>query len=139
MGNHLVLYCDGASRGNPGPASIGAILYKKADDGTESPEAVAEVSRAIGKATNNHAEYTSLIEGLKQAAGMNTDGIDVRMDSELVVKQIRGEYRVKNAGLKPLFEEAKRLLNGFPEWSIAHIRRDRNSEADRLANEALDK
>lgn len=129
----MILYCDGASRGNPGPASVGAALFREGED--EPRECI---SRAIGRATNNVAEYSSLIDGLKKALDIGCADIEIRMDSELAVKQIRGEYRVKNENLRPLYEEARALLERFKRWKIQHIPRNRNSLADRLANEALD-
>ncbi len=99
---------------------------------------IAEVSEAIGDATNNVAEYKSLVSGLAAALDQKVTEIEVFMDSELVVKQIRGEYRVKNAGLKPIWEEARALAEQIPSFSIAHVRRERNKEADALVNRALD-
>ena len=137
----LILYCDGASRGNPGPASIGAALYQKEDNQeneTANSEPVREVSRAIGTATNNIAEYKSLIGGLEAAREAGADTIDIRMDSELIVRQITGQYRVKNENLKPLFQEVKGLLAQFKDWRIKHVPRAQNKKADSLANLALD-
>lgn len=127
-----VLYCDGASRGNPGPASIGYVLYDPAGD------PVAQLGGAIGETTNNVAEYRALISGLEAALDMGVESIEVRLDSMLLVKQVNGEYRVKAAHLKPLRREAVRLLDRFEDASIDHVRREQNTVADALANEALD-
>ena len=130
-GKKYLLYCDGACRGNPGPASIGAVIYL---DGVDEP--VLEISKTIGTATNNQAEYRSLIEGLKGLQRYEGHH-EVRMDSELVVRQILGQYKVKNEGLKPLFLEAREIFQGM-KCTIKHVPREQNREADRLANEALD-
>ena len=127
-----VLYCDGASRGNPGPASIGFVLY----DPAGIP--VAEVGDAIGETTNNVAEYKALIAGLETSLEQGVSQIDVRLDSQLLVKQVTGEYRVKASHLKPLQRQAVKLLTRFDEATIVHVRRELNSVADALANEALD-
>lgn len=125
------LYCDGASKGNPGPAAIGAVLYN--EDGS----AASQISKAIGNTTNNVAEYKALIAGLQKAHELGIENLSVFMDSELAVKQIKGIYKVKNAGLKPLYQEAKALIMKFDSFEIGHVLRDKNKEADRLANEAL--
>jgi ribonuclease HI len=127
-----VLYCDGASRGNPGPASIGFVLY----DPAGIP--VAEVGDAIGETTNNVAEYKALIAGLETSLEQGVSQIDVRLDSQLLVKQVTGEYRVKASHLKPLQRQAVKLLTRFDEATIVHVRRELNTVADALANEALD-
>jgi ribonuclease HI len=132
MTGRFVLYCDGASRGNPGPASIGAVLY--GPDG----EAVLEISKAIGRTTNNVAEYRALIAGLEAAREAGVVDLEVRLDSLLLVKQMLGEYRVKAPGLKPLAGRARRLLGEIPETRIAHVPREDNTVADALANAALD-
>lgn len=135
----IELYCDGASRGNPGPAAVGVHFL----DHSSNPPDEKTVSRALGVKTNNEAEYTALLDGLRLALD-HTNGnpaevkLEIFMDSELVVKQIKGEYRVKNEKLKPLFIEAKSLLDQIPAWSIRHIPREKNKEADRQANMALD-
>ncbi len=127
-----VLYCDGASRGNPGPASIGFVLY----DPAGIP--VAEVGEAIGETTNNVAEYRALVAGLETSLERGVSRIEVRLDSLLLVKQVTGEYRVKASHLKPLQRQAVKLLTRFAEAKISHVRRERNTVADALANEALD-
>jgi ribonuclease HI len=127
-----VLYCDGASRGNPGPAAIGAVLYGSAG------EELATVSGVIGDATNNVAEYRALIAGLEAALDVGIGDIEVRLDSQLLVRQVTGEYRVKAANLKPLSLQAARLLRRFERTSVVHVPRHRNTVADQLANDALD-
>lgn len=123
---------DGGARGNPGPAAIGVVVRNEAG---ETVEAVAE---RIGEATNNVAEYRALIRGLEEAASLGADEVELIGDSELIVKQILGQYKVKNAGMKPLHAEAKAALARFSKWSIRHVRREQNSEADALVNQALD-
>lgn len=127
-GGEAVLHCDGASKGNPGPAGIGMVL--ETADGRE----VLAWGRAIGKATNNVAEYRALIAGLQQALELGVRRITVQSDSQLMVRQINGQYKVKNAGLQPLHAEAKSLLKRFDEWSIQHVPREENAHADSLAD-----
>ncbi|MCB2223823.1 MAG: ribonuclease HI family protein [Actinobacteria bacterium] len=131
IGAHL-LYADGASRGNPGPAAIGAVLYDPSGD------VVAEVSEAIGVETNNVAEYRALIAGMEAALALGVGEVRVCLDSLLLVRQMRGEYRVKAPGLQPLFRKARALSNRFRAFSIEHVRREKNTVADGLANAALD-
>ena len=135
QGGDWVLYSDGASRGNPGRASIGAALYR-IDDGRMIP--AGEVSEAIGHATNNVAEYKALIEGLKLAQQREPDRLTVRADSQLLIRQLEGRYRVRNPALQPLFLEAKRLLATMPH-RLEHVPREENVAADALANAALDR
>jgi ribonuclease HI len=127
-----ILYVDGASRGNPGPAAIGVSLQD------EKGEQIDSISHYIGETTNNQAEYRALIEGLKLAQKRGFDEIDVRADSELIVRQMLGEYRVKDAQLKLRHSEATGIAGQFKRFSIRHIFRDENSRADELANQALD-
>lgn len=127
-----VIYADGGSRGNPGPAAIGAVVSEA--DG----RIVREISECIGVATNNVAEYRALIAGLRAAVESQFDAVRVRMDSELIIRQLRGEYRVKNEGLRPLYEEARRLLARFSAVELQHVRRELNRAADALVNKALD-
>ncbi|MFH1361997.1 MAG: ribonuclease HI family protein [bacterium] len=127
----LTIYTDGAARGNPGPAGIG-ILIKQAD------KIIAEISDYIGETTNNIAEYSAFIRGLEEAAKLKAKEVSVFCDSELLVKQIKGEYRVKNQGLRPLFARAKALLDNFDKFSLKHIPREQNKEADALANRGID-
>ncbi len=127
-----VLYADGAARGNPGPAGAGAVLL----DG--EGRVLAEMTRALGHATNNVAEYTGLIIGLEEALRLGVDEIDVRMDSLLVVEQMRGRWRIRHPNMKPLALRAGELLARFPKRSIAHVPRDQNALADVLSNRAID-
>ena len=132
MNGEAVLYCDGASRGNPGPAAIGAVLY-----GPEGRE-LATVSGAIGDTTNNVAEYRALIAGLETALESGIRELEVRLDSQLLVRQVVGEYRVKSTHLKPLALRVSRLLREFDRVNVLHVPRRQNAVADRLANDALD-
>ncbi len=132
-GLHLTIFADGGSRGNPGPAGAGAVLYD--GDGQE----VAALSKYLGKATNNVAEYQALILGLKRARDLGAAQVTIKMDSELVVRQIQGRYKVKAPGLKPLYAKAMRLLRGFEKMTISHIPRGENRRADELANKAMDR
>jgi ribonuclease HI len=126
------LFADGGSRGNPGPAASGAVLFD------ESGGVLAEVGTYLGVATNNVAEWTGLVTGLEAALELGVDDIAVRLDSELVVKQISGAYRVKHAGLIPLHAKAKVLLRKFERVDVQHVRRKLNVAADALVNRVLD-
>ena len=128
----LVAHVDGGSRGNPGPAAVGVVV---SDMGGA---VLREEGRVIGRATNNVAEYRALLLGIELASELGADELELIGDSELIVKQVRGEYRVKDAGLRPLHAEVKAALTGFGDWSIRHVRREQNADADRLVNEALD-
>jgi ribonuclease HI len=128
-----VLWTDGAARGNPGPAGIGAIL--KSPNG----EVLFTGSEYLGHTTNNVAEYKAVLLGLAGALAQGVTSVEVRADSELLIRQLKGEYRVKSEGLKPLFEEARRLLSRFKSVKLTHIRRELNGEADWLANQGIDK
>ena len=127
------LFTDGGSRGNPGPAAYGFVL--EAEDGTVL-EARGE---AIGVATNNVAEYSALVAGLERAAEVGVTDLEVVADSELVVKQMRGEYKVKNKALQGLFLEASRLAREIDSVRYTAVRREHNELADRLVNDALDR
>jgi len=127
-----VLYCDGASRGNPGPASYGFALL----DGAGRP--VAERGEALGVATNNVAEYRGLVAGLEAALAAGVDELEVRLDSLLLVRQVSGEFRVKAPGLKPLHRRAVGLLARIGRARVVHVPREENTRADALANAALD-
>jgi ribonuclease HI len=131
--NIFVAYVDGASRGNPGPASYAVIL--RGPDGATRFEA----GKYIGRATNNVAEYYGLITALDSAAAQGIDRLLVRSDSELLVRQMQGRYKVKSPELRPLYERARKLANGFAYFAIEHVRRELNREADELANAALDR
>ena len=126
------LFTDGGARGNPGPAAYGYVL--EADDGT----LLAAHGERIGVATNNVAEYRALIAGLEKALELGLDEVGVVSDSELLVKQMTGEYRVKNEALKKLNDEAERVARRIGEVSYTAVRREHNELADRLVNEALD-
>ena len=126
------LSTDGGARGNPGPAAFAYVL--EAEDGT----VLAAHGEAIGVATNNVAEYRALVEGLRKAAELHVDEVEVVSDSELLVKQMRGEYKVKNAGLRELSLEASGLARRVGKVSYRAVRREHNELADRLVNEALD-
>src|SRR5579871_3218489 len=127
-----MLFADGGSRGNPGPAASGAVLLDP------QGELIEEVGAYLGVATNNVAEWTALVLGLEAAARRGIRRLAVRLDSELVVKQLRGEYRVKHAGLQPLHRRAQQLVRGFGEIDIRHVPRKQNAVADRLVNRVLD-
>jgi len=129
----LVIYSDGAARGNPGPAGAGAHIQNL------SGNTIAEISEYLGDATNNVAEYKALILALERALPYAPEEVEIRSDSELLVKHILGEYKVKNEGLKPLFQKVKQLLSGIKKIDIKHVYRNENLRADELANEAIDK
>lgn len=129
-GRSAVAHIDGGARGNPGPAGYGVRI--------ESNGEVVELKAALGVATNNVAEYRGLIAALAWAAAHGVSRLHVRSDSLLLVKQMQGEYRVKNEGLKPLSEEARRLVGRIGHVRFEHVRREQNQDADRLANEAMD-
>jgi ribonuclease HI len=131
----IVISCDGGSRGNPGPAAIGAVVV---DPSTVPPRRIATISERIGVTTNNVAEYRALIAGLRAAAPLGARRVVVNADSQLVVRQLRGEYRVRQAHLRPLFEEAKELLSAYDDVELRHVPRTRNADADALVNAALD-
>jgi ribonuclease HI len=124
---------DGGSRGNPGPAAIAAVVQ----DG--NGEVVEERSEAIGAATNNVAEYRALLLGIERAAALGARRLELVGDSELIVRQVNGEYKVKDEALRGLHRQVREALDDFEEWSIRHVRRDENAEADRLVNEELDR
>ena len=130
--SRVTVNVDGGARGNPGPAAIGIVLR----DG--SGTVLEEVGETIGEATNNVAEYKALLRGIELAADHDATELELIGDSELVVRQVEGRYKVKNAGMKKLHTEVKRALANFDSWSIAHVRRAENADADRLVNQALD-
>ena len=131
--NKLIIFTDGGARGNPGPAGIGAAIYD------ENNVMVAEISEYLGVATNNQAEYKALIAAISKAKQLGAKELDCYLDSELVVKQLKREYKVKNKELAPLFLSIHNLSLSFNKISYTHIPREQNSEADRLANEAMDR
>lgn len=128
----LRLYTDGASRGNPGPAGLGMVI----EDGEGMR--LWGGHRYVGTVTNNRAEYLALIEGLRKVAEWKPDRLEVFMDSQLVVEQVTGRYKVRNADLQPLHRQAQVLLQGFPAVSVRYVPRERNRSADALANRAID-
>ena len=127
-----ILYTDGGARGNPGPAGIGAVLTDP------SGEVIGEIAEGIGETTNNVAEYSALIAGLELALEKGVTDIQVFMDSELVISQLKGEWKIKNDRLRTLAVKARALLNRFESKSLQHVRREQNSDADRLANQGMD-
>jgi ribonuclease HI len=132
MAESWVLNSDGGARGNPGPGGAGIVLRRS--DGSVA----ARGGAFLGSATNNVAEYEALLWGLRAAAALGAKRLVVKADSELVVRQMRGEYRVKNEGLKPLFLQAQALRRRFESIEFVHVRRAENADADALANEAMD-
>lgn len=129
----LKIFFDGASRGNPGPAAIGAVLSEP------SGETVRELGEFIGQTTNNFAEYTALIRALEEAKKLGAAVVECFSDSELVVKQMTGVYRIRSKGLLPLAQKAMSLSRQFDDFSLRHVPRSQNQRADRLASEALRK
>ncbi len=127
----VIIFTDGASRGNPGPAAIGATIKD------EHGGLIASISQSIGQTTNNQAEYRAIIAALEKAIRLGASHVEIRADSELLVKQINGRYRVKAASIKPLYQRVKELLSRLERFTITHIPRSENTEADSLANRAL--
>ena len=133
--DEVVIFCDGGSRGNPGPSAIGALVL---DPSSNPPRRLASVSERIGITTNNVAEYRALIAGLEAAAPFRARVVRVRADSKLVVEQVKGTWKVKQPHLRPLLEEARKLLAGYADVDLQHIPRAENTDADALVNAALD-
>lgn len=133
MNEKLIIYTDGGARGNPGPAGCGAVIYN------EKKELLEGLSKFIGNTTNNQAEYQAVILGLKRAKELKVKDIDFFLDSELVVKQLRREYKIKNQDLASRFLEVYNLSQSFRKITYTHVRREFNKEADKLANEAMDR
>ncbi|MCL2150096.1 MAG: ribonuclease HI family protein [Dehalococcoidia bacterium] len=132
MPESVIIYTDGGCRYNPGPAAIGVLVQDTS--GTK----LAAISRYLGHGTNNQAEYHAVIAGLEKALSLGASRVEVRADSLLIVEQLNGRYKVKNAVLRPLFLKAQNLSQRFQSFSVKHIPREMNNEADRLANQALD-
>ncbi len=128
----LVVHVDGGARGNPGPAAAAAVLS------TPDGEVVDEAHEVLGVATNNVAEYRGLLLGLERARELGATEVEVVNDSELVAKQVNGQYKVKHADMKPLHAQAQAALEGFQKWSIRSVPRAQNADADALVNAALD-
>jgi len=129
----VIVHTDGACRGNPGRSGAGVMI--RSEDGRE----IARISRYLGEMTNNMAEYTALLIALKEARSAGAGTITVKSDSELLVRQINGAYKVKNEALQIMHQSAMELLRGFKRWKVIHVRREENREADRLANQAVDR
>ena len=128
----MIVACDGASRGNPGPAGAGAQITDP--DGV----VLAEVTEGLGETTNNVAEYTAVIRGLERALELGAGSVLLRSDSQLLINQLTGRYRVRSPHLQPLHRRVRELAAGFDSIEYEHVRRERNTEADRLANQGVD-
>ena len=129
----VIVSCDGASRGNPGPAGIGVQITDPSDGSV-----LAEIAEGIGETTNNVAEYTAAIEGLKKAKQLGAGEVLLRSDSKLLIEQLAGRWRVKHPNIKPLHAQVRALTGEFDDVQYEHVRRERNTEPDRLANEGVD-
>ena len=140
MVDRLLIRTDGASRSNPGPASAGAVLIDASLPGADAIDAtpLSVVSRPLGVQTNNVAEYTALVLALKEARRLGARAIDLRLDSKLIVEQLHGRWKVKDAKMRVFWTEARELLSGFDSWNATHEPRATNKAADALANLALD-
>lgn len=136
MGKLVKIFTDGGARGNPGPAGAGGVLYENNEDGDEI--VVAKIAKYLGTMTNNQAEYMALIYALEKAQKLGYNEIEINMDSELIIKQLKGEYKVKNAELSKLFLQARTLLGFFKKSTYTHVKREKNFEADALVNKAID-
>jgi ribonuclease HI len=132
LSTRLVVNVDGGARGNPGPAAIAAVVANP------EGEVLEERFEAIGPATNNVAEYRALLLGIERARALGAGEVELVGDSELVVRQVRGEYRVKDAGLRDLHGQVQTALADFERWTLRHVRREENERADALVNQALD-
>ncbi len=130
----IFIYCDGASRGNPGPASIGVVAYRNSD----STEIVFTISEAIGKETNNVAEWTALLFAFEKCKELSEKDLKLHLDSELVVRQMQGIYKTKNPDLAKIKQKVDSLKSSFSSIEFIHVPREKNKMADKLANEALD-
>ncbi|MBN1161100.1 MAG: ribonuclease HI family protein [Dehalococcoidales bacterium] len=128
----LIIYTDGAARGNPGPAAIGVALKD------ETGKTVASISRRLGPTTNNQAEYQAIIAGLEKAVNLGAKNVSMKSDSELAVNQINGQFKIKNTALRPLYQKVVQLIGRLESFSITYIPREQNRQADALANKALD-
>ncbi len=137
----LIVRTDGAARGNPGPASLGVVAIDAASPEARRPDAkpLAWISEYLGVRTNNVAEYTAVLRGLELAAELGAREVDLLLDSNLIVEQLHGRWRVKDAKLVPLAAEARTRLSRFERWSARHVPREQNRQADALCNEAIDR
>ncbi len=133
MHKHLITYTDGGARGNPGPAALGVVIK------TPAGETLAAFGEYLGKQTNNYAEYMAILAALRHAKELGAETVEMRMDSELAVKQLKGEYRVKNPGLAVIYLRIHNELIQFKKVTFHHVRREQNTEADAKVNEALDR
>jgi ribonuclease HI len=133
LSDNLIINTDGAARGNPGPAAIGVTIRD------QNGRLLASISRGIGRTTNNQAEYRAIIAGLEKAVSLGARRVLVKSDSELVVRQLQGRYKIKNTALRPLYQEIVRLAGSLDTFEIAYIPREENAEADSLANQAFTK
>ena len=129
----LLIHTDGAARGNPGPAGLGALLRD-----AETGEVLAELARFLGVRTNNYAEWTAVEDALREALRLDATHVDLRMDSELVARQISGRYRVKHPDLKPIHASVMTMLGQLDGYTVGHVPRELNKDADRLSNVAID-
>lgn len=127
----VTIFTDGASKNNPGPSAIGAVIKD------QQGQTIARISQGIGHSTNNQAEYKAIIAALEEAIRLGARQVNLNSDSELVVRQLKGKYRVKKAALKPLYQQVKQLQSRLESFAINHIPREQNREADNLANAAL--
>ena len=128
---YFKMYTDGGSRGNPGKAAIGIVIYDKTDN------VITRISKAIGVASNNVAEYTALYVGVLKLKDLNCKTVDMFLDSELIVRQLNGQYKVKDSKMRSLYTKVIKSLDGI-EWTVTHVKRHLNKEADALVNKALD-
>ena len=133
-----ILNTDGGSRGNPGNAAAGWVIYKTMSD-DEKIEVVSKNSKFLGIQTNNFAEYTAIVEGMKECLQLGIKDLEVRMDSELAMKQITGQYKIKNPQIQIFASEIKDLRKMFNTIKFVHVYREKNKEADKMVNECLDK
>ena len=134
--SHLLIHTDGGSRGNPGPAAIGVVIEVEKDG---ESEVIQEIAETIGVASNNVAEYRAVIRALEAARELGADSVMSLLDSQLVVEQLNGRYKVKHDDMKPLHARAKELAGQFPLVTFQYVPRDQNQKADRLVNAALDR
>lgn len=134
MPKRLLIHTDGAARGNPGPAGLGAVLQD-----AETGQVIVELARYLGEQTNNVAEWTAVQDALEEALRQGARQVDLRTDSQLVARQIAGRYRVKHPNLKPIHARVMALLARFDGYTVGHVPRERNGHADRLSNVAIDR